>query len=439
MKPSHVFAMAVVILAAVVIGVGGGYFLLGNRQTGPSAAQLTDQIVTALKPSLEAKADKAYVDSTVAKVPTREELKTATDSLRSELSKTIDDKVGPVQAEADASTTAVATLNSQVASLKTESDAAAESLTTVDGQVASLKSEADASKADVVALTTRVSDIEAAKAAVSQAAPPVSGGVAATTAPATTQAELPPVVPGSNVPDRTILPSPYGNAPAPVGPAVQAPPPDTLAAAPTSKAPCDQPVVPVAWAPLPRPRPAYREPVVQVVYRKMRVVVPPPPVVEVSDMPTAYCDVCKMFKQAQQEVEVPQPVAPPPRVVFRQASPVGSSSNGQSCFWVLNRSPTAMVLHVGAGPATQESQGLVSWRVESGQWEPSRYYPGFLTRHVCVPNVALTSYDEVSLCGDVGFQNFLRDRAARQIVEARESPESDPACIAGSACPPQLR
>ncbi|HVV39048.1 MAG TPA: hypothetical protein VHD31_01860 [Candidatus Paceibacterota bacterium] len=150
-----------------------------------------------------------------------------------------------------------------------------------------------------------------------------------------------------------------------------------------------------------------------------------------------------MFKDAGGDTNYQEPVVVPQKVYKADVVPSGSStgaSSGQSCFWVLNKRPTAMVLHEGGGPANPGSHGLVSWRPDSGKWQPSRYYPGFVTRQICMPNSALNAAETVSICGDVGYQNFKHsDGVVQQIIAARNSPESDPACIAGHVCPPGLR
>lgn len=159
-----------------------------------------------------------------------------------------------------------------------------------------------------------------------------------------------------------------------------------------------------------------------------------------ANMPDEYCKVCDMFKRGGGSGYYHKPVPRPvivPRWHQETSYPSGS---GTVCFWALNRRPTAMVLHEGSGPANAGSHGLISWNVEPGAWKRSPYYPGFYTRQICMPAEVLTSYSIVSLCGDVGYQNFRQDDGViGQIVAAGSSPEDDPACIAGHQCPAHLQ
>ena len=175
--------------------------------------------------------------------------------------------------------------------------------------------------------------------------------------------------------------------------------------------PCTAPAPPPAPPPHPRPRPIVKH-------------VPAP------NMPTEYCQVCDMFKRGQGEY-----VAPPPPA--RNHSHV--ADDGAVCFWALNRVPTAMVLHDGPGPATPRSRGLVSWSIDPGAWQPSPYYPGFVTRQICMPAKVFAGHAVVSLCGDVGYQNFKAGSAVDELLRKRRIASSDPACIAGHQCPPNLR
>jgi hypothetical protein len=154
-----------------------------------------------------------------------------------------------------------------------------------------------------------------------------------------------------------------------------------------------------------------------------------------SNTPTEYCDVCEMFTRGQQSYNSYRPrIVQQPRQV-RQTS----FSSATVCFWVLNRRPTAVTLFAGVGPSNRRSHGLVTWAIDPGAWELSSYYPGFYARQVCAPRQVFESYSALAICGDVGYQNFLAGGAIDTVLRRGSSPESDPACIAGSWCPPGLR
>src|SRR3989344_3467751 len=143
--------------------------------------------------------------------------------------------------------------------------------------------------------------------------------------------------------------------------------------------------------------------------------------------PDIYCSACKMFRQLQGQT--PKYV-PPSTPHVKKASTGGG---GQTCFWVLNKKPTAVVLRKGRG---NSGSGLLGW--DASGWSSSSHYPGFVTKRVCFPTSKISGLSAVSLCGDVGWQS-LAGGVLRKVVNAGSWPKSDPACIAGSRCPPHLR